>query len=98
MSTLSKKLKTEGSEDKNSNVLSKFFKDMKTDKKAVDLSKKASRSFCLKKGDSIKVTKNNFYEVLTNLAYMTLNKNEQSGELLNSIGKFIKSASETKMN
>jgi len=72
-------------DDKKKNALQKFFEDMKSHEKAKKLSNRVSTSFCLKKGESVRINEQNFSEVLTSLAYMTLQKNEPGAELLPTI-------------
>jgi uncharacterized protein YerC len=60
MSVFSKKQRSQFNELKKSNPIVKFFDDIYTHNKAEALSKKASSTFHLKKGETLKITKNNF--------------------------------------
>lgn len=78
MSVFSKKHQSELGERIKSNALVRFLDDIITDNKAQALSKKASRSFCLKKGEIIKFSKHNFSELLLSFSSATLGKSPHS--------------------
>lgn len=81
-------------EDKKQNALQKFFDDMKSHERAKINSTRMSSSFCLKKGETVRINEKNFGEVLTGLAYMTLQKNPAGAELLQTVVQCLREPDE----